>query len=108
MKEKELIYQLFHKNKGRYGYRRIALEMKKQGYMINHKTVLKLMNQCGLKCMVRKKKYRSYKGQTGKTAPNILQRDFVTTAPNQKWVTDISEFSLPWNPQIFISYYGFV
>ncbi|KAA6317695.1 hypothetical protein EZS27_032189 [termite gut metagenome] len=58
--------------------------------------------------MVRKKKYRSYKGQTGKTAPNILQRDFLTTAPNQKWVTDISEFSLPWNPQIFISYYGFV
>ena len=44
--------------------------------------------------MVRIKKYRSYKGEVGKIAPNILKRDFNTTAPNQKWTTDITEFAL--------------
>ena len=44
--------------------------------------------------MIRLKKYRSYKGEVGKIAPNILKRDFNTTAPNQKWTTDITEFAL--------------
>jgi len=44
--------------------------------------------------MVRRKKYRSYKGEVGKTAPNVLKRDFETTSPNTKWVTDITEFHL--------------
>lgn len=52
------------------------------------------MKDLHLKCMVRIKKYRSYKGEVGKIAPNILKRDFRTTAPNQKWTTDITEFSL--------------
>lgn len=100
--EKKLIYKIFKDNRGRYGYRRITLEMRNQGYLINHKTVLKLMNQCGLKCMVRKKKYHSYRGTIGKTAPNVLQRDFSTTGFNQKWATDISEFNL-FGQKIYIS-----
>ena len=52
------------------------------------------MKELGIKCMVRIKKYRSYKGEVGKIAPNIIQRDFSATAPNQKWTTDITEFSL--------------
>lgn len=92
--EKKLISQIFHENHGRYGYRRITLELNQRGYNLNHKTVLKLMNQCGLKCMVRRKKYNTYRGTVGKVAPNILERDFSTTALNQKWVTDVSEFSL--------------
>jgi transposase InsO family protein len=44
--------------------------------------------------MVRLKKYRSYKGETGKIAPNLLKRDFTAAKPNQKWVTDVTEFSL--------------
>lgn len=47
-----------------------------------------------LKCMVRIKKYRSYKGTVGKIAPNIIQRDFKASHPNQKWTTDITEFAL--------------
>ena len=52
------------------------------------------MKVLGLKCLVRIKKYRSYKGETGKIAPNIIERDFNATEPNQKWATDITEFSL--------------
>ena len=92
--EKELITQIFHENKGRYGYRRITMELHNRGCMINHKTVLKLMRQCNLKCMIRKKKYRSYKGTIGKIAPNILERDFRANKPNQKWVTDVTEFAI--------------
>ncbi len=52
------------------------------------------MKTLHLKCMIRIKKYRSYKGEVGKIAPNILKRDFNATAPNQMWTTDITEFAL--------------
>ena len=52
------------------------------------------MNELHLKCMVRIKKYRSYKGEIGKIAPNIIQRNFKAERPNEKWTTDITEFAL--------------
>jgi len=45
-------------------------------------------------CLVRMKKYRSYKGEAGKAAPNLLNRDFHAEKPNQKWVTDVTEFNV--------------
>lgn len=91
---KEVISQIFHENRGRYGYRRITLELHNRGYAINHKTVQKLMNTLGLKCEIRKRRYRSYKGRIGKIAPNILKRNFHAYKPNQKWVTDVTEFAI--------------
>ncbi|TCP60004.1 transposase InsO family protein [Baia soyae] len=88
------IASIFHEHKGRYGYRRITWELRNQGYILNHKTVFRLMKELGLKCLVRIKKYRSYRGNAGKIAPNILARNFQATKPNQKWVTDITEFHL--------------
>lgn len=52
------------------------------------------MGECGIKCRVRLHKYRSYRGEVGKIAPNLLKRDFVATAANRKWVTDVTEFWL--------------
>ena len=92
--EKEEITAIYHENQGRYGYRRITLEMRNRGYVINHKTVSRLMRELGLKCQVRIKRYRSYKGEIGKVAPNLIDRNFHAHAPNQKWTTDITEFSL--------------
>lgn len=89
-----MIQAIFHAHKGRYGYRRITMELRRRAYVVNHKTVLRLMHELGLKCLVRMKKYRSYKGSVGTAAPNILKRDFQATAPNQKWVTDVTEFHL--------------
>ena len=88
------ITAIYHENKGRYGYRRITMELCRRGIHLNHKTVQRLMGQLGLVCMVRMKKYRSYKGEVGKIAPNLLKRDFHAEKPNQKWVTDVTEFSL--------------
>lgn len=92
--EKELIGQIYHCHKGRYGYRRITLELRNRGLLINHKTVLRLMGQLGLKSVIRTKKYRSYKGQQGKAIPNILNRDFKCARPNEKWATDLTEFNV--------------
>ena len=91
---KKEITSIFHENKGRYGYRRVLNELLNRGYKINHKKVQRIMNELGLKCMIRMKKYKSYKGVVGKTAPNLLKRDFTATRPNEKWVTDITEFKL--------------
>ncbi|GIO62821.1 hypothetical protein J43TS9_43950 [Paenibacillus cineris] len=52
------------------------------------------MKEMGLKCLVRMKEYKSYKGTVGKTSPNHLDRQFTAEAPNEKWVTDITEFKL--------------
>ena len=92
---KQEISAIYHENKGRYGYRRITLELKNRGFVINHKTVLKLMNILGLKSIIRKKrKYNSYKGTIGKIADNLLKRDFTADKPNEKWVTDVTEFKV--------------
>lgn len=52
------------------------------------------MRTLGLKSKVRVKKYRSYKGEIGCIAPDHLQRDFTANKPNEKWVTDITEFNV--------------
>jgi putative transposase len=91
---KEAIQEIYHQHKGRYGHRNIKKELDKKGFNHDPKTVLKLMNQLGIKCQVRMKKYKSYRGNVGKVAPNILNRDFKADKPNQKWVTDVTEFSL--------------
>ena len=91
---KEQITTIYRENRGRLGYRRITLELRNRGYSINHKTVQRLMKSLGLICRVRMKKYKSYKGEVGEVAPNLLERDFEAQKPNQKWVTDVTEFSL--------------
>ena len=91
---KEEITSIYHRNKGRYGYRRITAALRNSGIHLNHKTVQRLMKELGLVCRVRVRKYRSYKGEVGKIAPNLLNRNFHAEKPNQKWVTDVTEFTL--------------
>ncbi|MGG5735649.1 IS3 family transposase [Bacillus cereus group sp. IBL03679] len=91
---KVLIQAVYHEHEGRYGYRRIRDELTNRGHKINHKKIQRIMKELGLKCLVRMKKYRSYKGTVGKIAPNILERNFKAERPNEKWVTDITEFKL--------------
>ena len=99
---KEEIQTIFHENKGRYGYRRVGMELRNRGFSLNHKTVQRLMKELGLICRVRMKKYRSYKGEQGKVADNELNREFRAEKPNQKWVTDVTEFRL-FGQKIYLS-----
>ncbi len=91
---RDKIYTIFHKHKGRYGYRRITLELRDDGLLINHKTVKKLMDQLGVKSEVRKVRYRSYKGEVGKVCPNIVDRDFSADRPYTKLATDITQVTI--------------
>ena len=91
---KVTIKAIYDEHEGRYGYRRIRDELANRGQQVNHKKVQRIMKVLGLKCQVRMKKYRSYKGSVGKIAPNILSRQFTAEKPNEKWVTDITEFKL--------------
>lgn len=91
---KKEINSIFVSHFGRYGYRRIYLELRNRGYTVNHKTVYRLMKELNLKSVVRIKKYRSYKGDVGRIAGNLINRDFHASKPNQKWSTDVTEFSI--------------
>ena len=91
----EKIKEIFYHHKKRYGYRRITLELKNQGYIVNHKKVYRLMVKLGLKPLKRnKRKYSSYKGTVGKIANNLIEREFYADKPNEKWYTDVTEFNL--------------
>lgn len=52
------------------------------------------MQILGIKSVVRLKKYRSYRGHEGRIAPHLLQCQFSAARPNQKWVTDVTEFNV--------------
>jgi len=93
---KASIQTIYERHKGRYGYRRITAQLRQAGQTVNHKTVQRLMNSLGLKSLVRPKKYRSYRGEYA-SAPNLLDRQFEAARPNEKWVTDVTEFNVGGN-----------
>ena len=92
----EEINSIFESNKRRYGVRRVYQELRNRGYQVNHKRVQRLMHEAGLMGKRPKEKYHSYKGEVGKIADNIIDRDFSTTAPLQKWTADVSQFNFSW------------
>ena len=99
------IYTVNHK---RYGYRRITLQLKNDGWTVNHKVVKRLMSKLNLYGITPRAKYKSYKGDFNGTVDNKLLykkvdtkrhrteyiRDFSTTDVNEKWTTDVSEFHI--------------
>lgn len=91
---KAAIREVFEASRRRFGHRRVWAKLRAQGWIVAKKTVLKFMRDLGRRCEIRRKRFRSFKGEVGKTFPNLLQRDFTTTGPNQKWVTDVTEFHL--------------
>ena len=52
------------------------------------------MVDMGLKAKIKRAKYRSFKGEIGKIAPDVIDRDFKTTGVNHKWATDITEYKI--------------
>ncbi|WP_419686126.1 IS3 family transposase [Burkholderia theae] len=88
------IRTIYDHHRGRYGYRRVTEVIRQTGRLINRKKIQRLMQQLQLRSLVRPKKYRSWKGEVGLAAPNLLARQFEAERPNQKWVTDVTEFNV--------------
>ena len=102
-KDKELkdeIQAIYNEHTGNYGYRRIHLELRNRGFVINHKKVQRLMKVLGLTARIRRKrKYSSYQGEIGNKAENLIQRQFEAAKPMEKCYTDVTEFVIPASTQ---------
>lgn len=68
---KKRIGEIYHENRGRYGYRRVTLSLHREGKQINHKAVQRLIGTLSLKAAIKVKRYRSCRGEVGQTAPNV-------------------------------------
>ena len=104
----DAITTIYTDNRKRYGYRRITLQLKNEGWTVNHKTVKRLMSKLNLYGITPRAKYKSYKGDFNGTVDNLLLhkkvdtkrhkteyiRDFSTSDINEKWTTDVSEFHI--------------
>ena len=94
------IQSIFIEHKGNYGYRRIHLELRNRGFLVNHKRVQRLMNVLNLQARSRqKRKYSSHKGDIGKKADNLIQCQFEASKPMEKCYTDVTEFAIPASSQ---------
>ena len=102
-KDQELkaeIQSIFIEHKGNYDYRRIHLELRNRGYLVNHKRVQRLMKVLNVQAKMRqKRKYSSHKGDVGKKAENLIQRQFEASRPMEKCYTDVTEFAIPASTQ---------
>ena len=90
------IQQLFCENKQRYGYRRIYGLLKREGRIVSEKVIRRIMREENFTVIRRRhRKYNSYQGEISPSVPNRIERNFHADKPNQKWLTDITEFALP-------------
>lgn len=96
------IIEIYEKNHGRYGVRRIHAELIKLKFVVNHKKVQRIMKRLKLRGIKVKEKYHSYQGQEGPVAKNILKRDFKASKANEKRTTDVSQFNLPFG-KVYLS-----
>lgn len=93
---REMIVRIFQDSRETYGYRRVNAVLHRDSIVVSEKVVRRIMKEEGLKVfMVKKRKYNSYKGEISPAVPNLINRDFHADRPNQKWLTDITEFHIP-------------
>lgn len=91
------IKEIVSESRGAYGYRRVTVALRKRKNVVNHKKVLRLMRENNLLCKKfhrRSRGYSSFKGEVGKIADNLLDRNFKVNRPNEVWVSDVTEFKI--------------
>ena len=94
------------------GHRQVAMELRAvDGVRIADKTVLRMMNEMGLRCGIRREtdhhRYSSYRGKVGETFENVLGRDFAADGPWQKMGTDVTEFKCGFGKACLAPVYDF-
>ena len=90
------VTEIFNENRCVYGYRRIHIALCREGVHVSEKVVRRIMRNENLEVLSPKqKKYSSYRGEITPAAENLIARDFHANKPDEKWLTDITEFALP-------------
>ncbi len=93
---RQAMTNIFEQNYGCYGYRRLHASLNDQCVRISEKVVRRLMKQeCLIAATSKRRRYGSYMGEISPAPDNVLNRDFNAGAPNEKWLTDITEFQIP-------------
>jgi transposase InsO family protein/transposase-like protein len=93
---RRVMTDIFERNYRCYGYRRMHASLTKHSVNISEKVVRRLMKQQSLVPIARRRRrYGSYMGEISPAPDNLLNRDFSASAPNEKWLTDITEFQIP-------------
>lgn len=93
---KERIQAIYVKRQMKYGYRRIQGELECEGWKVNYKKVLRLMQVMGIRSIIRRKRKSKPQGDglVPRVAENLLQRDFTAEVPDRKWVTDVTQYAV--------------
>ncbi len=87
---------IFERNHRCYGYRRMRAALRREQCSVPGKVVRRLMRQEQLKpAGAKRRRYRSYCGEISPAPDNLINRDFRASAPNRKWLTDLTEFQIP-------------
>ncbi|MCB8877408.1 IS3 family transposase [Acidisoma silvae] len=90
------ITEIFEQNHRCYGYRRLQASLDRQHVTISEKVVQRLMKQqCLVVAKPKRNRYGSYLGEISPAPENLINRDFQAASPNEKWLTDITEFQIP-------------
>ena len=90
------VIELFTENKGRYGYRRIHALLKRENIIVSEKVIRRIMKEEQLIVKIKRtRKYNSYQGEISPAVDNLINRNFSASKPNEKWLTDITEFAIP-------------
>ena len=90
------IKKIYDESRQRYGYRRIHAALKSSGSLVSEKVIRRLMKEGHMIVFKRRRyHYSSYKGEITPAAPNVIKRNFHADKPNEKWLTDITEFIIP-------------
>ena len=93
---RQTLTDIFELNHRCYGYRRLQASLARQCVTISEKVVQRLMKQESLVvAKAKRRRYGSYLGEISPAPENLINRDFHATAPNEKWLTDITEFQIP-------------
>ena len=96
VKVRQSITEIFESNHRCYGYRRLHASLAREQCPISEKVVQRLMKQESLVvAKPKRRRYASYLGEISPAPENIINRDFQAAAPNEKWLTDITEFQIP-------------
>lgn len=90
------IAEIFIASRRRYGYRRVHSALRDCGMTVSEKVVCRIMREEGLVSKRgKRRRYSSYMGELSDAPENIAARDFHADAPNELWLTDVTEFRIP-------------
>jgi transposase InsO family protein len=100
----DAMIKLYTDVQGIYGYRRMKLNINRiLGKKYNHKRIYRLMKSVNMKSVIRKKKKNYIPSTPQIIAENILNREFNADKPNEKWLTDVTEFKLTNGKKAYLS-----